>query len=154
MTPLDPNEVDKQAREHAWNWFALHGAQRMQAFNFFVVATAFLIASYASLLERHPRAAFVVALVGAWVAFWFNRLEARSRQLVKAGERALTVSQTRLANLADNSDLKILEAVEQSASGSSSYRRVINMVQWMIFALFILGAAYSIWLMVNGPAAS
>jgi hypothetical protein len=31
---------------------------------------------------------------------------------------------------------------------------VINMVQWMIFALFILGAAYSIWLMVNGPAAS
>ena len=96
----------------------------------------------------------MVALVGAWVAFWFNRLEARSRQLVKAGERALTVSQTRLANLADNPDLKILEAVEQSASGSSSYRRVINMVQWMIFALFILGAAYSIWLMVNGPAAS
>ena len=44
-TPPDPVEIAKQAREHAWNWFALHATQRMQAFNFFVVATAFLIAA-------------------------------------------------------------------------------------------------------------
>jgi len=44
-TPSDPDEIAKQAREHAWNWFALHATQRMQAFNFFVVATAFLIAA-------------------------------------------------------------------------------------------------------------
>jgi hypothetical protein len=41
MTPSDPDEIAKQAREHAWNWFALHATQRMQAFNFFVVATAY-----------------------------------------------------------------------------------------------------------------
>ncbi len=89
MTTPDPNEIAKQAREHAWNWFALHATQRMQAFNFFVVATAFLIAAYASILEKHPAAAAVLALVGAWLTFWFNRLDARSYQLVEAAEDAL-----------------------------------------------------------------
>ena len=79
-TPSDPDEIAKQAREHAWNWFALHATQRMQAFNFFVVATAFLIAAYASILEKHPGAAAVLAAVGAWLTLWFNRLDARSCQ--------------------------------------------------------------------------
>src|SRR5262245_55649576 len=105
-TPSDPDEIAKQAREHAWSWFALHGTQRMQVFNFFVVATAFLIAAYASLLEKHPAAALVLAISGAWLTFWFNRLEARSRQLVKAGERALAAPQVRLASLTENPDLK------------------------------------------------
>jgi hypothetical protein len=105
MTTPDPNEIAKQAREHAWNWFALHATQRMQAFNFFVVATAFL------------------ALVGAWLTFWFNRLDARSYQLVEAGEDALRVSQARLARLADNQSLMILDAVDEPAPGASSYRR-------------------------------
>jgi hypothetical protein len=102
MAPPDPSDIAKQAREHAWDWFALHAAQRMQTFNFFLVATAFLIAGYASLLEKHRWAAFGVALLGAWLAFWFNRLDTRSRQLVKAGERALAVLQAQLAATALN----------------------------------------------------
>ena len=78
------DRVRKQGRDYAWNWFALHAAQRMQTFNFFLVATAFLIAGYASLLEKHRGAAFGVALLGAWLTFWFHRLDTRSRQLVKA----------------------------------------------------------------------
>jgi hypothetical protein len=143
-TPSDPDEIAKQAREHAWNWFALHATQRMQAFNFFVVATAFLIAAYASLLDKEPAAAAVLAIVGAWLAFWFNRLDARSRQLVEAGEDALRVSQTRLANLSDNQSLMILNAVDEPAPGASSYRRVITVIQWTIIALFLLGAIYAI----------
>ena len=98
----------------------------MQAFNFFVVATAFLIAAYASILEKHPAAAAVLALVGAWLTFWFNRLDARSRQLVEAGEDALRVSQARLASVADNQSLMILDAVDEPVLGASSYRRVIT----------------------------
>jgi hypothetical protein len=146
--PSDPDEIAKEAREHAWNWFALHGAQRMQVFNFFVIATAFLIAAYASLLEKHPTAALVLAAAGAWLAFWFNRLERRSRQLVKAGERALGASQARLAKLTENPDFKILDAVEKTTPGGYSFRRVINVVQWTIFVLFLLGAAYATWLTI------
>jgi hypothetical protein len=143
MTPSDPDDIAKQAREHAWNWFALHATQRMQAFNFFVVATAFLIAAYASILEKHPDAAAILALVGVWLTFWFNRLDARSRQLVEAGEDALRVSQARLASLADNQSLMILDAVDEPVPGASSYHCVINMIQWAILALFLFGAAYA-----------
>jgi hypothetical protein len=142
--PSDSDEIAKQAREHAWNWFSLHAAQRMQAFNFFVVATAFLIAAYASLLDENPGAAAVLAVVGAWLTLWFNRLDARTRQLVEAGEDALRVSQARLASLADNQSLMILDAVDEPAPGASSYRRVITVIQWTIFALFLLGALYAI----------
>jgi hypothetical protein len=144
MKILDPIEIEKQAREHAWNWFALHATQRMQAFNFFVVAAAFLIAAYAFILEEHPAAAAVLALVGAWLTFWVNRLDARSRQLVDAGEDALRVSQARLASVADNQSLKMLDAVDEPAPGASTYRRVITVIQWSIFALFLFGAIYAI----------
>ena len=56
----------------------------MQAFNFFLVATAFLVAGYASLLEKHPGIAAIVSLIGAWIGFWFIRLERRTCQLIKA----------------------------------------------------------------------
>jgi hypothetical protein len=146
---LTPDEIAKQAREHAWNWFALHANQRMQAFNFFVVATAFLIAAYASLLEEKPAAAAVLAFVGAWLAYWFNRLDARTRQLVEAGEDALRVSQARLASIAENQSLMILDAVDELAPGASSYCRLITVIQWTIFALFLAGFLYAIRLSLS-----
>src|SRR5215813_10655336 len=107
MISVDQSELAKQAREHAWNWFVIHAGQRMQTFNFFLVATAFLFAAYATLLEKHRGAALGVCLVGAWLALWFNRLDSRTRQLVKAGERALASSEARLANIAGIPELKI-----------------------------------------------
>jgi hypothetical protein len=144
MTSPDPNDIAKQARDHAWDWFALHAAQRMQTLNFFLVATAFLIAGYAALLEKHRAAAVCVSLLGAWLAFWFNRLDNRSRQLVKASERALAALEAKLADATGISDLKIVEAVEKPELGTSSYRRVIKMIQWTIFVVFVLGACYAV----------
>jgi hypothetical protein len=141
----DPSEIAKQARDHAWDWFALHAGQRMQTFNFFLVATAFLIAAYASLLEKHRAAAVGVAVVGAWVAYWFNRLDRRTRQLVNARECVLAVSEAKLADCAKIPHLKILEAVNQAAPGASSYRRVISVIQWTIVVVFLLAAAYAVW---------
>jgi hypothetical protein len=117
----------------------------MQTFNFSLVATAFLIAGYASLLERHRGAAVGVALLGAWLALWFSRLDMRSRQLIKAGERALVALEAELSGTAGIAALKILEAVEQPEPGTSSYRRVIHVIQWTIFVVFLLGAAYAVW---------
>lgn len=163
--PPDPAEIAKQAREHAWNWFALHATQRMQAFNFFMVATAFLMAAYASVLEKHPVVAAVVAAVGAWLAFLFNRLDARSSQLVHTGEDALKASQAHLASLTSNAQLKILDVVERPAASPddsfvrrrwfalkwsmSSYGGVINWVQWTIVALFLFGVAYAACLAIR-----
>jgi hypothetical protein len=146
MGASDQNEVTKQAREHAWNWFALHAGQRMQTFNFFLVATAFLVAGYAALLEKYHWAAFGVAVLGSWLALWFYRLDTRTRQLVKAGERALAILEAQLSAAAGIPALKIVESVEQPEPGTSSYRRVIKVIEWTILAVFILGAAYAAWL--------
>jgi hypothetical protein len=137
------DEIAKHARDHAWQWFSFHAAQRMQTFNFFLVATAFLVAAYASLFEKRPAAACIVALLGAWMAFWFNRLDYRNRQLVKAGEDALTACEMRLAELAAIPALKIMKAVEQAGPGASSYRVVIKTFQLTILLAFLVGAVYA-----------
>lgn len=127
-------------RDHAWDWFALHANQRMQAFNFFLVATGFLVAAYASAIEKQPAIACGVALLGAWVTLWFNRLDTRSKDLVRAGERALRESERQLAGLAESSALEIVEQVEISRSWVPSYSATFCWIQSAIFLVFIVGA--------------
>jgi hypothetical protein len=93
----DPASTPKLALDHAWQWFSLHAQQRMQTFNFFLAATAFLVAEYAAILEKLPLVALVVSIVGAWIAFWFTRLDNRTRQLIDAGEAVLRIYQEELA---------------------------------------------------------
>jgi len=52
----------------------------------------------------------------------------------------------RLARLADNPHLKVLDAVDKPRPRVPSYLLVINMIQWTIFASFLSGAAYATWL--------
>jgi hypothetical protein len=146
-----PDELTKQVLDHAWNWFNLHAAQRMQTFNFFLVATAFLIAAYASLLEKHHWAALLVGLVGAWLSFWFTRLDSRTRQLINAGEAALEILQERIAKAADIPALRILQKVETPLPGAFSYRIAIGMIEWTMVVLFLLAAAYAIYLLKSSP---
>jgi hypothetical protein len=140
---MDTEEIGREAREHAWQWFSLHAAQRMQAFNFFLVAIAFLAAAYANLLDKSPEVAVVVALLAAWIAFWFQRLDARSRQLVEAGEQALIRCQAQLADRASIPALNLVTSVENPVAGASRYTLVIKVIQWTVFAVFLAGAAYA-----------
>jgi hypothetical protein len=149
MADRDRDEATKQAFNYAWNWFSLHAGQRMETFNFFLVATAFLIAAYATLLEDTPLGSLVVALVGVWIAYWFWRLELRIRQLVTAGEQALKPLEADLAGKLDRAELQILERVERTETGASTYRRVIAVIQWTIVVGFVIAAAYAMWLFLH-----
>ena len=151
MSPNSPGREgqSRDALEHAWNWFALHAGQRMQSFNFFLVATAFLFAAYGAVLEKHSGVAGAIGLLGAWLAFWFNRLERRTKQLVKAGEAALEPSQDQLAQLSGLPALSILRAVKTKARGSSSYSVVIDVIQRTVLVAFLLGTAYAVCLLLR-----
>lgn len=139
----DLEPMSKDALDHAWAWFVLHAAQRMQTFNFFLVATAFLVAGFGAVVERHPPLGVGIGVLGAWISLWFNRLEQRSKQLVKAGEAAVTALQCELAQRSGVPAVAILPAVEAKAAGSSSYSVVINVVQRTILVAFLLGALYA-----------
>src|SRR5258708_39837328 len=80
--------------DHAWQWFTLHATQRMQAVNFFLVATAFLSTAYVAAL-RFPSVAVGVSALGALFSLVFYRFEIRIQELVKAGAKALYPAQQR-----------------------------------------------------------
>src|SRR5258705_7826150 len=84
--------------DHAWQWFTLHATQRMQAVNFFLVATAFLSTAYVAAL-RFPVVAIGVSALGTLFSLVFYRFEIRIQELLKAGEKALYPAQRRLADL-------------------------------------------------------
>ena len=142
---MDAVQMDllKEARAHAWDWFALHANQRMQAFNFFLVATGFLVAAYASALPKLPPVACGVALLGSWVTFWFSRLDTRSKELVKAGEVVLSECESQLAQSTGNSALRIVAVVERPARWVPSYSRAFDLIQVAILAFFLMGALYA-----------
>lgn len=138
-----PDELSKQAFDHAWNWFCVHAAQRMQSFNYFLISAAFLIAAYGSLLDKFHWAALIVGAVGAWISFWFVRLDNRTLQLIEAGRNALKPFQSRLAKETNIPALAIIENVSTNIDGASSYTTVIHTIEWTMVGVFLAAAAYA-----------
>jgi hypothetical protein len=58
----------------------------------------------------------------------------------------LVILEAQLSATAEVAELKIVESVERAEPGSSSYRRVIKVIEWTIFTVFVFGAAYAAWL--------
>ncbi len=142
--PLVVDPVARETQEHAWRWFVLHANQRMQTFNYFLVATAFLFSAYGSLLKEYRPAAVVVALLGAWLAFWFRRMDVRTRQLIDVGRQGMIATQARLARRAELPEIELAQAAGQCAPGGSTYSRVIDVVHWTIVVVFVAAAGYAL----------
>ncbi len=143
--PDRKREIARDALDHAWDWFALHAGQRMQCVNFFLVAVAFLIAGFvAALTGKHYHLAVAVGLFGAWISWWFHRLELRTKELVKAGEAAMRHSQQRLAEEARIEELEILKRIDIPGKRWTSYGDVLRMLHWTTLGAFLLASGYAL----------
>jgi hypothetical protein len=129
--------------DHAWQWFTLHANQRMQAVNFFLVATAFLSTAYVAAL-RFPVVAMGVSALGTLFSFVFYRFEIRIQELVKAGEKALYPAQQKLADLTGMQEFKICETVETARVPFTKYSTVIRTLYGSTAAGFLMGLTYAI----------
>ncbi len=129
--------------DHAWQWFTLHATQRMQAVNFFLVATAFLSTAYVAAL-RFPAVAVGVSALGTLFSLVFYRFEIRIQELVKAGEKALYPAQQRLADLTGMQEFKICETVETARRPFTKYSTVIRTLYGSTAAGFLMGLTYAI----------
>jgi hypothetical protein len=143
MTDADSSNK-KIAFDYAWGWFSLHAGQRMQAVNFFLIAIAFLAASYVSaIVGKYSTLAAGIAALGAFSSFIFYRIERRVRGLIKAAEAALRPIERELAASSGIEQLKIVEQVEATPKGAWSYHRVFRALYGAVGSGFAMGIFYA-----------
>jgi hypothetical protein len=146
----EPSESDiaeaRLAVDHAWQWFVIHATQRMQMLNFWLVSVAFLTAAYVTAVtNQKPQVAVVVAAAGTVLSVLFRRLEVRTRQLVRLGERALSQFQEHMALSTGITEMRILNAADAEQRPLGSYGTVIKAMQWFVTIAFLGAIAYAAW---------
>jgi hypothetical protein len=137
----------EQSVGHAWDWFALHANQRMQAVNFFLVAAAFLTAAYVNAIQyAHPVVAIGVAALGVFFCLVFYAFELRIRELIKTGEKALGQAQQKLAAITGLGEFEICKLVEKPRYPITSYHKVIRSLYMLTGITFLIGVGYAVHL--------
>lgn len=143
---MSEGKDERDQRMYAWNWFALHAGQRLQLVNFWLVAVAFLATAFVQARTSHLLpVALGVSITGAVASLAFNRLDNRTRQLVHLGENALlSIEARQAADPQDQADATALVTRSRLAERSrlDSYRVIIQGLQLLVAALFMLGAIY------------
>lgn len=138
-------EDERRALEHSWAWFQLHAGQRMQQINFLLVSMALIVAGYGAALQAgRPGVAAAIAIAGCAIAVCFWRLDVRTRDLVKAGEAALTVLEDRLATRVQLNELRFIARVETPRARFSAYSTVIRALVAIFVGAFLAAALYSV----------
>jgi hypothetical protein len=106
--------------------------------DFFLIASAFLTTAYVTSFPSSPRLALAAAAVGVLISFAFNRMELRSRGLVKRGEEALAPLEARLAEILGTPSLCLVQRAEKSIL-LTSYAKVFGLLHWLAFLGFGVG---------------
>jgi hypothetical protein len=89
LTHWHPERTDVTLK-YAWNWFAYHASQRLQAFNFFLLILAALATGYLTALDKdYGLLQIAIGVAGILISFAFLALDFRNEQLVTDGRHAL-----------------------------------------------------------------
>jgi len=136
--------VDQQA--YAWNWFALHSAQRMQLVNFWLVAVAFLVAAFVQASTSNlTTVAIGVCAAGAVSSIAFLLLDVRTRALVQVAERALAALESEMSPAGTREEFRLVRNADTRRPGPlSSYYVVIRGLQAAIAVLFCAAAVHAL----------
>lgn len=139
-------DIETNAQTYAWSWFALHAGQRLQLVNFWLVAVAFLASAFVQARSSHLFAVELgLSIIGAVASFAFMRLDVRTRQLVQAGESALSYFETNYVASGLNQVTELVKAAQQKQqSPLDSYRVIIQGLQLSVAVGFALAAIYSL----------
>ncbi len=138
----DPKVV---ALDHAWSWYSLHGGQRMQVLNFFLVAVSFFTVGLATLANAHAYlVAGGVALFGALISVEFFLLEKRTDHLVHLGRDAIRALEKELGQSTACDYLELMVGADKSRDRQlRSYKTLVPLIQWTCVVGFAFGAAWA-----------
>lgn len=139
-----PGAPGTDRHTYAWNWFALHSAQRMQMVNFWLVAVAFLAAAFVQATSSDLRAVAVgVSAAGALCSVGFLLLDLRTRELVRVAERALRDVEAERLGTDPGFPQLVSRAEAERLTHLSSYRLVIEGLQAAVAILFLAAGVYA-----------
>lgn len=128
---------------YAWNWFSLHSTQRMQMFNYWLIAIAFLSTAFVEASKSHLKAVSLgVALTGCIASLSFMRLDARTRQLIIVAETALRIHESH-GLAAAQKELALITEAHRNRGRLQSYRVLIQGLEAVVAVLFAFGAVWT-----------
>lgn len=141
---MGKDELDREAMDYAWKWFALHAGQRMQMLNFWLISMAFLTTGFVAAFGKHdPAPARGIAAGAAVVTVAFVLLEWRTRSLMALGREALRQSEQRFTCSCGGdegaSHKNPLHLVADGGSGPN-YTFIIPGTQLLVAAGFVAAA--------------
>jgi hypothetical protein len=137
----------RDALDHAWDWFELHAKQRMDLINYFLVATAFLAAGYAGGIQAGaPVVSAGVSVLGVIIAICFQRIEQRTRELIRLGEAALRQIESAMASETGMSQIMFVQSADQKTSRFTSYAVALRILHISTLSFFVGAFLYAIWL--------
>jgi len=127
--------------EYAWRWFELHARQRVSMFNFFFLAVGALASAYGILLrEQLYGESAAVAFAGVFASVVACLLDVRNHSLVKMGEEALKVVETRhLTGCA-------ILTEERQPPSMLKHGWLIRSLEIVVAILYLAAGVYSIFL--------
>ncbi|QDV53512.1 hypothetical protein [Gimesia fumaroli] len=152
LTP-EQQDAHNAALEHAWAWFSLHATQRLQAVNFFLVATAFLMAAFVTAAkEQIFSLSAAVGVLAICISIYFYRMERRVQSLIHASENAIGPLQELLAKQVQIDSIRIVSHVENPRPGEWKYSKVFRHLYFSTGCAFGLGLMYSAWAAYKAPS--
>ena len=84
------NERDIELRQQAWDYFEMHGNQRLTTFNFYIlISSVVATALFTVLTSSAPRIGWLPGGLLIFFSFVFYKLDSRNAELIKGAEAAL-----------------------------------------------------------------
>lgn len=117
--------------------------------NYFLVASAFLVAAFATGLQAdEPIVSIAVGILGILVSLCFHRIEIRTQELVKLGEAAISRIESVMREQTGIGEIAFVDRAEHKSRSFVSYGFVISALHYSTLVFFMFGTLYAIRLAI------
>ena len=126
----DQTSASYKAFDHAWAWFEYHAGQRISVMRFAITVLGGVSAACGLLhSQRDHFLAALIAALGAFLSWCFQRFDRRASALVKIGEAAMRAQQAKLAETTGCPEFNICVRADILSGGrAETYSQILILI--------------------------
>ena len=144
--PPDDVQLLTAALDHAWQWWEFRINNGLQVLNFFLLASAIMVAAYVSALSSHLYVvASAIGLIGAIVSSATFIVGKRQHDVANLGAAPIAELQSRLASTLNIDSLRMVERHPSSRSLPIGGRAVAYLLFPITLIASAAAAAYALF---------